>query len=269
MNCYATLFVNWIRSDNGHLELLLQKGLKPEIGLEHGGFDLPLARHREVAARFRDQGLSAAVHLPFSGIRAGSPKKWRQTREFLLRALEIAACYEPDHLIGHPEFRPGLDSRPRDARQRPTEEWLDLSVGLWTEILDSSPARLYLENTADQTPEAIAALLTRLPERAAMCFDIGHWFSAAGGVTLKNLPQWLDRIAGRLAHLHLHDNHGLYDQHLGLGLGGIDFSEFWALMSAHGLAPTFTLEAHNVADLGQSLDRLTRASGPLPLSGLD
>ena len=269
MNCYATLFVNWIRADNGHLELLLKKGLKPEIGLEHGGFDFPVSRHLEVAARFKDQGLSSAVHLPFSGIRAGgAAKKWRQTRDFLLRAMDIAACYEPDHLIGHPEYHPGSDSQRPGQEQSPSEEWLTRSAELWNEILGASPARLYLENTADQSPEAIMLLLEGLPAQAAMCFDIGHWFSAADGVTLRNLPQWLDRIAGRLGHLHLHDNHGRHDEHLGLMRGGIDYDQFWALLEKHALNPTFTLEAHNAANLNQSLNVLSQAARRPPLKGL-
>ena len=304
---YGTLFVNWLKYDNGHFQHLIKRGVSPEIGLEHGGFDLPLERHRQTAAVIKDQGLRAAIHLPFTGIRPGADQdqRWHAAREQLLRALEIAAVYEPDHLIGHPEFRPGLDSltsvkapaglwgktpappSPGGATLRrgsgdvqtagpgsnfiapspssapdplntPGPKWLARSSELWMEVLRQTEARLYLENTVDRSPAAIMALLDTLPGRAAMCFDIGHWFSAADGMILKNLPGWIVEAAPRLGHLHLHDNHGHNDEHLGMGRGLIDFDDFFALLGRYGLDPTFTLEAHSPDSLDASLDWLAR-----------
>ncbi|MDR2947359.1 MAG: sugar phosphate isomerase/epimerase [Candidatus Adiutrix sp.] len=261
---YASLFVTWLIWDNGHFGELLRRGVAPEIGLEHGGFDVPLARHRETAVAIRDHGLAAAIHLPYTGIRpgAGEARRWEAGREQLMRALEIAAIYEPDHLIGHPEFRPGLDSAASirgggpgnpESLNRPAEPWLERSARLWGEALVATEARLFLENTVDRSPTAIMSLLERLPERAGMCFDVGHWFSAADGSTLHNLPQWIAEAAPRLRHLHLHDNHGQHDEHLGLGWGEIDFDEFFRLLKAHNLHPSFTLEAHTIPDLDASL----------------
>jgi len=90
-----------------------------------------------------------------------------------------------------------------------------------------------------------------------MCFDIGHWFSAADGSRLKNLPRWIAEAAPRLEHLHLHDNHGCDDEHLGMGRGLIDFDEFFALLEAHNLRPGRTLEAHSPDSLDASLQWLS------------
>lgn len=270
---YGTLFVTWLAADNGHFQHLLKRGVSPEIGLEHGGFAWPLERHRETAEIIRDHGLRAAIHLPFTGLRPGADqdKRWLAARDQLLRALDIAAVYEPDHLIGHPEFRPGLDSSAsikgggpgnRENLNTPAPAWLERSSKLWLEILNETNARLFLENTMDRSPTAIMALLAALPERAAMCFDIGHWFSAADGSRLDNLAPWIDEAAPRLEHLHLHDNHGFNDEHLGMGRGLIDFRTFFALLQTHGLRPGFTLEAHSPDSLDASLNWLARH--PLP-----
>lgn len=274
MNCYATLFCDWVLSDNGHLEYLFRKKLKPEVGLQHGGFKMSPARHKEVSAMIRDQGLTCAIHLPFFGVQPGvaDPDKWSKSRDTLLRALEIAAWYEPDHFIGHPEYDVQFDSRTAaegrrapDSGGSPGERWLEQSVRIWSEILALTPARLYLENTWDESPQAILSLLELLPEQAAMCFDLGHWFSVAGGARLGNLPHWLNRLAGRLGHLHLHDNHGREDQHLGIGRGEINFTEFLDLLKSLGLRPTLTLEAHSVDNLNQSLAWLENLPPDSPL----
>jgi Sugar phosphate isomerases/epimerases len=274
MNCYATLFINWIAADNGHLEYLLQKRIKPEVGLQHGGFTLPPDRHKEVAAIIKDHGLGCSIHLPFFGIQpgVGFDELWRSSRETLLRALEIAAWYEPDHLIGHPEYHAEYDSRAADLKQSaqdaadwPGDRWLERSAQIWAELLQLSPARLYLENTNDQSPRAILSLLEFLPDQAAMCFDLGHWFSAAGGSTRRNLPQWIELAAARLGHLHLHDNHGREDLHLGIGRGEIDFDEFLSLLRAQGLRLTLTLEAHSIENLNQSLAWLGKLPPDSPL----
>ncbi len=267
MDCYATLFVNWFIKDNGHFEHLLERRLKPEVGLQHGGFDLSASQHRETAAIIRDHGLGCAIHLPFYGVSTGDPdpRRWRRSQDLLLRALEIAAWYEPDHLIGHPDFVPATDAR-AGAIDLPDERWLEQSARAWGEVLAASPARLYLENTMDQSPAALLALLERLPERAALCFDVGHWFSAAGGARKRNLREWLDQIAGRLGHLHLHDNDGRDDQHLGIGRGGIDFGEFLDELDRRRLRPTFTLEAHTVAQLDSSLAWLGALPPESPLA---
>lgn len=279
MNCYATLFVNWLISDDGYFEQLLKKRLWPEIGLQHGGFDLPLKGHRAVAARIREAGLRCAVHLPFYGVRTGSTDQGhqRKSRDILLRALDIAAIYEPDHLIGHPEFRPGLDStnHPGHSEQllpgglnTPSPQWLEASARAWAEVLAHSPARLYLENTSDQYPNSLMELLKMLPDRAGLCFDLGHWYYAAEGSVRRNLPQWVEAIAPRLRHLHLHDNDGGSDQHRGIGLGGIDFSLLIKLLALYCLKPAFTLEAHRLADLAQSLAWLSQLPPDAPLAGL-
>ena len=279
MKCYATLFVNWLIGDNGYFEQLLNKRLWPEMGLQHGGFDLPLQGHKEAAVRIKEAGLRCSIHLPFYGVNTGSldQKRWRKSQDILLKALDIAALYDPDHLIAHPEFQPGLDSAvsggapgaiSAHAGNTPSLGWLEASAKAWGEVLNVSPARLYLENTSDQSPAALLELLKLLPPRAALCFDVGHWHYAAEGSVRRNLPQWIETVAPRLGHLHLHDNDGGSDQHRGIGLGGIDYSFLVELLRRHSLKPTFTLEAHHQADLDRSLAWLSQLPPEAPLEGL-
>jgi sugar phosphate isomerase/epimerase len=184
----------------------------------------------------------------------------------LERSLEAARIYSPEHLIGHVEFKSLTDSRsgarkylgfkngPLDNEfHEPSQEFLDESVSYWDKILKGTTANLYLENTYEHSPLPIARLIDLLGPRAGFCFDIGHWFHYAMGRHWDNLAGWLDLIGPRLKHLHLHDNNGEADQHLGLGQADIDLPQAWLLLKGLNPHPSFTLENHRLEGLLQSL----------------
>ncbi len=272
MTPFATLLPRWPLDQDVHLKFLLTERIKPEINLEFSSIDLKHRYHRELAKMLKGEGLASSIHLPFVNIRPGSKDSKRiiEARDRLREAAELAASYEAEHLIGHPEFRPHHDSIGAEQKggstapkkeefHTPSESWLENSVNIWQEVLaTANNSKLYLENTADSSPEPVRALVAALPPRAGICFDLGHWFYAAEGHALKNLPHWLESYAPRLGHLHLHDNHGFSDEHLGMGDGLIDFDEFFNLLKEKGLKPTFTLEAHTLTALKQSLSYLKK-----------
>ena len=59
-----------------------------------------------------------------------------------------------------------------------------------------------------------------------------------------------------LAHLHLHDNNGRRDEHLGIGRGKFDFQGLFKFLTKHDLQPLITLEPHSEDDLWVSLRAL-------------
>lgn len=277
MRYYVNLPLAWVHRDDGWLGFYAGRGLNPELGFDELSLGLPAAWHREKALRLQDSGLAASAHLPFFGpLLGGGPLEARQAgADILKKAADVAAIYGAAHLIGHPSFfahgdAGGKAPAPGDIGQRPSERWLQNSVAGWQEVLAVSDAPLYLENTHDSGPEAVLALLGELARgdchaRIGMCFDIGHWFSFAQGCDRNNLHEWLDKIAPRLKHLHLHDNAGHGDEHLGLGQGSIPLDDFFRELTKRGLAPSFTLEPHNLDALEHSLAWLAAHGAEYPL----
>lgn len=265
MRYYVNLPISWIHNDKGWVKFFRDGGLNPELGFDALSMGLPLPWHKDNASRLKDSGLACVAHLPFFGPVLGQEdaQARRGGIEVLKKAADIAAIYEAAHLIGHPSFFAHSDADVKEARgsaigPQPGTRWLESSLAGWEEVLAITDARLYLENTYDTGPEAVLELLELLSrgdyhDQAAMCFDLGHWFSFAQGCDRHNLQEWLDRIAPRLAHLHLHDNSGHGDQHLGLGQGGIPLHDFFRSLLARGLKPTFTLEPHCEKSLRDSL----------------
>jgi sugar phosphate isomerase/epimerase len=69
---------------------------------------------------------------------------------------------------------------------------------------------------------------------------------------------WLPAMNKWLGHMHLHDNHGRRDEHLGIGLGDFDFNGLFKCLGTSRLRPTVTLEPHSEEDLMTSLETLKK-----------
>lgn len=76
-----------------------------------------------------------------------------------------------------------------------------------------------------------------------ICIDIGHANQStdAGRHPVTN---YLERYAGQLIHLHLHDNDGERDEHLLPGEGTVDWPRVIEVLDSIGFSGTAVLEAH-------------------------
>jgi sugar phosphate isomerase/epimerase len=108
--------------------------------------------------------------------------------------------------------------------------------------------RLALENLADAI-----WLLDRVLEEVGddseatnlgICIDAGHAHMShdAGREPVVN---YLQRYAGQLEHVHLHDNHGVSDEHLVPGDGTIDWPRVVRTLEEIGSDGTVILEVHS------------------------
>ncbi|MDR1165853.1 MAG: sugar phosphate isomerase/epimerase [Deltaproteobacteria bacterium] len=270
---FATLYFSSIFSKDSHFEGLKKLGYFPEIYFESGWNRIGALEHREIGALIQREFGGCSVHLPYGGLYPGEDDG--QIPKTLQTAASIAQYYQPIHLIGHAVFRATRDSA-GTTRQRlslspgdlagpacaPKESFLANSRKAWTAVLAACDARLFLENTQERSPFPIAEVLRELPpERASMCFDVGHWHYAGMGSTWRNLEEWLEIVGPRLGHLHLHDNDGSADQHRPLGQGLINFQELGDLLRERDLKPTFTIENHDALSLAESVKYL--AENPL------
>lgn len=262
-----------------YLELFLECRINPELGLDAWACDhLGLDWHRNLARTLSESGLSCSIHLPFFDLQPGGLDSLivKATRERLSRALDLADVYAPKRLVAHGAFRPPL-------YEFYLEDWVRESVRTWEHCLDSMPdsGLLVLENVWETSPEPLLRVLAELPEkRVGLCLDLGHWYAFGQGWERKDLNAWIEKIAPRLAHVHLHDNHGHRDEHLGMGCGTIPWAEFFECIRRFGARPTATLEPHESAalihslhflvDRGQDLECLSLTGPPLQkvLSGV-
>ncbi len=252
MHCFVNLPLSYAAREEGYLEYFLEHHLAPELGVDAVAMqELGMDWHKATARRLREAGLACAVHLPFFDLHPGSPDRniLSATRASLAKALEIAALYEPEHMVGHPAYQPAVGLVDY-------ETWLESSLESWTTVLEAWPEGppLFLENVYETEPEQLStlaaaletALVTAVPgKRVGVCFDAGHWYSFSGGARRRDLGRWLEVLGPHIRHLHLHDNDGSDDLHLGLGRGNIPWGELFSTLDRLSAPPTATLEPHS------------------------
>jgi len=247
---FVNLPCRYIAENRAYLEYFQWRKINPELGLDPIAVDnLEEDWHRRLADALHKEGLLCSIHLPFHDLQPGSIDEYilQSTRERLKKAIRVAAIYEPRFLVAHANFIPLYSDL--------YSSWLKRSVHTWKEVLAEWPDHppLYLENVREYDPGPLADLMSELQQhRVCFCFDLGHWASYSGGFHYNNLGLWMQTMGQYLAHLHLHDNDGVADQHLGLGQGNIPWAEVFSGLELLDLRPTLTLEPHTQEDLSSS-----------------
>jgi len=235
---------------DGLLDKFLAWRINPELLLDAEVLDnISRTDLAEMAQSIKDAGLKTAVHGPFLDLSPGALDRevLEVTRRRFNRAVDLAALFSPEHIVFHANY----DWQRNQAYR---ERWLEVSLATWRPLARRARAaglRLVLENVYEQTPEEMEPLLRELSgEGVGFCFDPGH-ASVYGRATVR---QWLEALGGHLQALHLHDNHGRHDDHLGLGQGLIDFEDLFDFLAQHRLRPfVITLEPHQENHLWSSL----------------
>lgn len=211
--------------------------IDPTLGVEVWGsksLDVPEASEEELAELAEVCRIASFVTVHVRGVYM----TWDPTG--LRREIDFAARVGALSLVLHPACL-GL-MKPDDRLDVP--EILRLS-----EYASERGVRLVLENLRD----AIWVLDRVLEEvgddpeatNLGICIDTGHAHMShdAGREPVLN---YLERYAGQLTHIHLHDNHGESDEHLVPGDGTIDWPRVVHTLDRIGFDGTAILEVHPV-----------------------
>ncbi len=249
-------FVNapWYVLKERYLDLFLEHGIQPEIGLEglclHEESPEEFQRVSEILQRNR---LSCTLHAPFFDLAPGAldPEILLASRNKLKKAAELIPVFKPQSMVCHLHFEENKQGYKR-------EEWFAVARETWAElagIAERYGCPLLLENTYETSPAAHESIFQAIhSQNIRFCLDTGHLMSFAK----TPWQDWLPRLSPWLGQLHLHDNNGEKDEHLGLGKGNFDFRELFEFLAANNLSPLITLEPHTEDDLWHALDYLNR-----------
>jgi len=113
-----------------------------------------------------------------------------------------------------------------------------------------------LENVYERDPAELLQVIEQLdPEHIGYCLDVGHLASFCK----YPLDKWLNATGKYIGQIHLHDNHGDHDSHLGMGKGSINFGVLFEHIKCMTQKPVVTLEPHEQEDFTASLAYLEQS----------
>ncbi|MCF8039515.1 MAG: sugar phosphate isomerase/epimerase [Desulfohalobiaceae bacterium] len=250
-NFFVYLPIRHIAEDHSCLDSFLRENIHPELALDAMSLDhLDLDWHQGLATVLFEAGLTCGIHLPYHDLQPGSLDDLilDATRQRLQKAIKVAKIYDPKYLVGHAYFIPLYNDL--------FSKWLNRAVDTWNQVLSSWPGHpvIFLENVRENDPRPLSDLLCELADHNLIrcCLDVGHWSSYGGGGQYQNLSKWIQTLSPYLGHLHLHDNDGIADKHLGLGQGMIPWEELFFALELLELTPSIALETHSKESFCQS-----------------
>lgn len=175
------------------------------------------------------------LHAPFAELcpAAIDPLVREVAKRRYLQAAALAKRYGAEKMVVHSGFIP-LVYYP---------EWFaPQSAAFWREFLnDVDGLTLCVENVMETSPDALRQIAEQVNDpRLRICFDVGHAFCQGG-----ELAPWLDALAPYISHVHLHNNHGSSDEHLGLPDGTLDMAAVIRQLEALAPQATYTLEVRS------------------------
>ncbi len=234
------------------LEPFCKYRLNPEIGIDAYSMEKwSRADFEAVAERFRENGRRITLHGPFIDLSPGSPDPAirRVTRERIACLLSLVPVFSPVSVVchaGYDESRYGFIK----------EQWYEHAASFWNDFgrrFKKAGTRLMLENVYETEPDQLLELFSRLDETCiGWCFDPGHAY-AMGRAQLRD---WTGALGRYLGQVHLHDNSGDTDSHLGLGKGLIPLGLVRDMILADRDRIVITLEPHTREALFDSLSYL-------------
>jgi sugar phosphate isomerase/epimerase len=207
--------------------LLICDGTEPEdfvllchqrrIGIEVQAFYHPDALHNEDLIRKTIELVSGlptvSLHGPFGDLNPGSfDSLVRKTaRQRIQEGLDVTMRLNAGHVVFHTG---------RVPRAGPEQSWIKRATGFWESFMKQVPEDLnvYLENMLEGGPQILVGLIDGVsaPNLRAN-LDIGH----AHCNSCTQVLDWIAALRERIGYVHMSDNHGVEDEHLGLGRGSI------------------------------------------------
>ena len=221
------------------------------------------AQINELGHWFRDAELSMhSLHAPIytddvwgisgpqSVIDITEPAKGKRMAwvDEIKRAIEIAEVIPFRYLIQHlgvsgQEF----DERRFDAAFSSLDEIKVFAKQRGVEVL--------LENTPNalSRAERLNAFLAETHLNLCYCFDIGHAHMTG------RLYEEFELMKPRIRSTHLHDNHGVDDEHLFPGQGTIDWSRAMPMLASAADQYALMLELKEPADVDHPIEEAKRS----------
>jgi len=237
-----------------HRSYLLDQRINPELYLPADALDtLDTRQMQTLSDDLVSHGLACTIHAAFMDLNPGSVDRAvrETTRQRVEQTLECAEMLKARVVVFHPGYS-------RLSYGSAVESWVANTVSFWQQQVPrirAAGCRVALENIFEEEPSTLLQVLNQLdPAFFGHCFDSGH-FNMFCTVSLE---EWFAALGSFIIESHLHDNHGVADEHLPVGEGEIDFQKITGLLKQYAPQAVWTLEAHSRERLERSMQAIQR-----------
>jgi sugar phosphate isomerase/epimerase len=234
-----------------YFSFFIKYRLNPEIYFSPETLDnWPETEFKTLVKELKTYNLSVTFHAPFYDLSLGSiePKVKQITEQRLKQVLNLVPIFHPLSIVIHLGYDPRV-------YENCLEKWLKNSletIEKFMPLVEKNKVYLNLENVFEPEAKVFLWIIERMSSPYInICFDIGH----INAFTNTSLSDW-EVIFPYIRQIHLHDNHGDKDEHLGLGKGDTDFMALFSLLKQYNCFPLITLEPHTEEAFWDSLNYL-------------
>jgi sugar phosphate isomerase/epimerase len=217
-----------------------------EIGIEEPNAtpQILMRQKDEILSSLSLNGMFAIGHTAYwVGFGSSHEKVRRGWIEEAKDMIHAASELKIELLNFHYYGRHGMIGRTGQSKNTFLRNFTDAMKEL-TQFAATRKVNLMLENAPPENRaplESIECFSYVMKSVPALSFhlDVGHAFIEN---RMRGVRDYIDAFGDRLAHVHMHDNHGKQDEHLPLGKGKIDAREVIRLLKEVNYDRTITFE---------------------------
>jgi len=225
--------------------------------MDEGLHELSKARVAKLNEIAKAKSIRYTVHAPFADINIASPSKpiLNTTVKRLEQSMSYARDLDAQLWVFHPGAKTGISSF------YPNQDWKQNTETI--RKLHETSEKLGLNTAIENLPERYGFIM-RNPEDfqrfyketglndIGIVLDVGH-----ANLENQTIP-FLKKLPDKIVHMHISDNMGEHDQHLGIGNGNIDWNQFAETLKEIAYDKNIIIEAiHNVPESLQKLRQMT------------
>ena len=202
----------------------------------------------------QSHGFELTLHAPFVDVNIASPSP--VLRRAILRRMEKSILY--GHQLGcrlwifHPGLKTGVSSF------YPGLDWrLNLES---TSVLLRNARKQGVEIAIENVPEPYPFLMKSVQDFSRFYAELGEDIGFALDVGHANLnrqiQEFITHLSGKTVHVHVSDNNGKHDEHLGIGHGTINWENVAKAVKKAGYGKVIMLES--MEHVNESLQTLRK-----------
>lgn len=235
--------------DNAEPERVLPLCEKYALGIEIQGFYDPNTTHdknrlMDAYTGILPKNIARYLHAPFWDLCLGSANKKiaEVTRFYFDYAYQVAQELGCLGITVHHGFVPNT-SHPAN--------WIKRSVTFWQDFFDAHPGNIamFMENLCEQDTHTLGGIVdASRSDRLCINLDIGHAHCNSNLA----VTDWIEQLSHRIRYVHIHQNDGASDQHVGLRQGNMPILEVLGALNEYAPDAVWALEC-NLDDMEDSI----------------